>query len=331
MLFHPATMALNLASLANVAALVLAATFGVRILRHWNIASGSEGQLRLERQTYLVSTLLGIVLAAELVSLFLFVYTADRLSVMFVGAMCAVGTLNASVYGFPALGLKIACFFAAAVWLLMNAVDNRGWDYPMIRAKYGVLLLLLPLFAAAAAVQVAFFADLKGDVLVSCCSKLFTAGGSGVSAGMATLPPMETLTALGIVLAVVATMAWPARRSPRWALAYAAVCAVLFAVAIAAVVSAVSPYIYEHPHHHCPFCLLKAEYGYIGYALYLPLFGGVALGLGVAPIQAFRTRESLALVVPAASRGLVGASVALLLVFALVVTATIALSGLRLT
>ena len=331
MLFHPATMALNLASLADLAALLLAAGFGLRILRHWDIASGSERQLRLERQTYLVSTLLGVVLAAELVSLFLFVHTADRLSAMFVGAMCAVGTLNASVYGFPALGLKIACFFAAAVWLIMSAVDNRGWDYPMIRAKYAALLSLLPLFAATAAVQAAFFADLKADVLVSCCSKLFTAGGSGVSADMAALPPLETLGALGTALAVTAAVAWPARRSPAWAVVYAAACAALFAVAVAAVVSAVSPYVYEHPHHHCPFCLLKAEYGYIGYALYLPLFGGVALGLGGAPIQAFRGRASLADVVPAASRGLVGASLALLGLFALVVTAAVAFSGLRLT
>ena len=50
-------------------------------------------------------------------------------------------------------------------------------------------------------------------------------------------------------------------------------------MALVAVVSAVSIYIYENPHHHCPFCLLKREYNYIGFALYVPLFLGTACGL----------------------------------------------------
>jgi hypothetical protein len=40
-----------------------------------------------------------------------------------------------------------------------------------------------------------------------------------------------------------------------------------FAVAtIVGILSFISLYVYEHPHHHCPFCLLKPEYGYQGYA-----------------------------------------------------------------
>lgn len=35
-----------------------------RILRRWDINSGSELQLRLERRTYLISTLLGFSLGA---------------------------------------------------------------------------------------------------------------------------------------------------------------------------------------------------------------------------------------------------------------------------
>ncbi len=46
--------------------------------------------------------------------------------------------------------------------------------------------------------------------------------------------------------------------------------------AIAGIISFVSLYVYEHPHHHCPFCLLKAEYGYQGYWLYIPLFVATA-------------------------------------------------------
>jgi hypothetical protein len=63
------------------------------------------------------------------------------------------------------------------------------------------------------------------------------------------------------------------------AIAYGAASSIFFGVALATVVSAVSIYIYENPHHHCPFCLLKREYNYIGFALYAPLFVGAACGL----------------------------------------------------
>jgi hypothetical protein len=51
-----------------------------------------------------------------------------------------------------------------------------------------------------------------------------------------------------------------------------------------AIVSVISLYIYEHPHHHCPFCILKSGHDFIGYFLYLPLFAGTlaAIGVGVS-------------------------------------------------
>jgi hypothetical protein len=79
-----------------------AGLFAVRLLRHWNPASGSERQIALERQTYLVTTGVGLVLLIQCVALLLFVYNAERMSVLFTGAMCATGTLNVNAYGFPA-------------------------------------------------------------------------------------------------------------------------------------------------------------------------------------------------------------------------------------
>ena len=52
--------------------------------------------------------------------------------------------------------------------------------------------------------------------------------------------------------------------------------ALAFAATIAGILSFVSLYVYEHPNHHCPFCILKPEYGYQGYLLYLPLFVATA-------------------------------------------------------
>ncbi len=48
---NPAILALNLASLTQAFLLLLAAGFAIQILRHWDLSSGSERQLELERRT----------------------------------------------------------------------------------------------------------------------------------------------------------------------------------------------------------------------------------------------------------------------------------------
>ena len=63
MLFQPAIIALLLA--AGLAVLMLAGTapFAVQVIRHWDIGSGSERQLALERRTYLFSPRAGLASA----------------------------------------------------------------------------------------------------------------------------------------------------------------------------------------------------------------------------------------------------------------------------
>jgi hypothetical protein len=72
-----------------------------------------------------------------------------------------------------------------------------------------------------------------------------------------------------------------------------------FVLALVAIVSFVSLYIYEHPHHHCPFCLLKAGHGHVGYLLYLPLFGATAMALATGITAPWQRLPSLT---PAAER-----------------------------
>jgi len=64
-------------------------------------------------------------------------------------------------------------------------------------------------------------------------------------------------------------------------------------------------YVYENPNHHCPFCLLKSGYGYLGYALYPPLFVATAAGLGAGAIAPLRDIKSLQAVIPGEIRRLI--------------------------
>jgi hypothetical protein len=269
------------------------APFAVAVLRHWDIRSGSERQLALERRTYLVSVLVALVLATELVSLLLFVFNADRMAPMFRAAMCAVGTLRVDEYGFPALLAQVAVFFAAFTWLAVNRADVQAPDFPLVRVKYGMLLGLGPLLATASGLQLLYFLGLKADVVTSCCARLFTGQTSGLSGDLAALPPATGMAGFygGLTLAVAAA-GWTWLR-PRASYALAATSALAFATTIAGVISFVSLYVYEQPHHHCPFCLLKAEYGYRGYWIYVPLFVATASGVAAGVVRAVARAPSV--------------------------------------
>jgi hypothetical protein len=63
------------------------------------------------------------------------------------------------------------------------------------------------------------------------------------------------------------------------------------------IISFISIYVYEHPHHHCPFCILKSGYDYVGYLLYVPLFVASALAVSVGALSSWREVPSLTLTV----------------------------------
>jgi hypothetical protein len=304
MILHPPIVALLVGSVLVSFLLLLASWHAVRILRHWDLTSGSELQLGLERRTYLVSTVMGYACAFQLVSLFLFVYTADDLAPLFVGAMCAAGTLYASPFGYLTLILKAAGAILAGAWLLVNHADNRGRDYPLIRQKYGFLLGLTPVVLAETATQAAYFAGLKADVITSCCGSLFSATTSGVASELAALPRMPTKVAFyAVIAALLIAGTWFRRRgSGGYLVAGLSVLALL--TSIAALISFISLYIYELPTHHCPFCILQSEYYFIGYPMYALLFGGVIAGLGLGLLYHRRRTPSLGSILPPLTRRL---------------------------
>lgn len=302
MIFRTPILTLLLVSFLAALVALAAAWFALSVVRHWNLASGARAQLMMERRTELISTLFAFVMAAEGAALLLFVFNADHMASLFVGGMCAVGTLNVNAYGFPALYVKIAVFFAACLWLVLDRADRLGRDYPLTRLKYGVVLGLLPLILVSGGLELAYFLNLRTDVITSCCSKLFTPANPGLSDEMAAIAPDVALWALALAGALVAGTGLFALKSGRGHLAFGLAGAVYFAVALVAMVSVISLYVYENPNHHCPFCILKPEYGYIGYAFYVPLFGATALALGAGAVAPFVRRPSLARPLPALLR-----------------------------
>jgi len=304
MTFHPGILALLLGSVLTASMLCCCAYEGARIIRNWDIRSGSELQLELERRTYLISMVMSYALGFELLSLFLFIYTADSLSSLFVGAMCAAGSLKVNGFGYPALMLKITDFLLAGVWLIVNFTDNKASDYPLIKTKYGLLLLITPFLVAETLVQGAYLLGLKPDIITSCCGTIFTTDANTILSGLIGLPRALSQTACYFSMAVTFLLGLVFYLKGKGGYFFSISTLISFLIAIVALISFISVYFYELPTHHCPFCILHPEYGYVGYPLYITLLAGAVSGLGIGAIMPFRNINSLAEVLPPIQRRL---------------------------
>lgn len=304
MILHPGILALLLGSGLTLAMAGWAAAAGTGILRRWDPVSGSERQLALERRTILVSLLMTVAIAIGVSSLPLFILTLEELHPLFTGAMCATGALNAAPGGWICLWLKILLFFFGGSWLAINHFDQKAGDFPLIRLKYWLVFPLLLLLTADTVFSIKYFSGLQPEIITSCCGSLFTAAGSGVAAEVTAFPagPLEILffaTGGLQILAGLACLRYPAGWL-RGLLAGAS--AAGFFAGLAAVVSFISPHIYELPFHHCPFDMLQPVYGYVGYPLFAALFVATGSGLLAGLCWPWRRHYTLALPLARAER-----------------------------
>lgn len=295
MILHPGIVALLAGSSLVLLLTCLAVGHGLAILRRWDFASSSAGQLALERKTYLVSTIMNWVLGFQVAGAFLFVFTAEDIHTLFVGAMCATGSLNANPVGWNALAAKIVLAFLSGIWIALNHLDGRAEDYPLVRPKYVLLTLLFPLFALDLYLQARYFLGLKPDIITSCCGSLFTEAGEGVASALASLPlgPAMGLFYGGVALFLLAGALCLRFRAGLLRYTLSLLSLGLVFVSIAATVSFISPYWYELPSHHCPFDVLQAGYQFVGYPIYAGMFGGTFFGMLPGSFQRLKRLPTL--------------------------------------
>ncbi len=269
MILHPGVLGLLIGSALVVALVLAGAVIGVRVLRGWDPSSASEHQLVLERRTYLVSVLVSVALWIEIGSALLFIHTVDDLHELFVGAMCATGSLNANPVGWWVLATKAAMVLLFPVWIALNRLDQRAGDYPVVRLKYALLLALTPIAVADLVFQLRYFRGIEPDIITSCCGSLFSESSGKVMGDVASLPAATTLP-LFAAASVIFLMAlvW-ARLSlrPLPKIAVSALSPVMLAIGVIAIISFISVAYYELPTHHCPFDLFQGGNHYVGYPL----------------------------------------------------------------
>lgn len=298
MIFHPGILALLLGSVLTAFMLGYSAYEGIRIIRSWDIRSGSDRQLELERRTYLVSTIMSYAMGFQLLSLFLFVYTVDALSPLFIGAMCAAGSLKVNGFGYPTLILKIVSCLLSGLWFIVNYTDNQAHDYPLIQTKCWLLLFIAPLLIAETVVQAVYLLSLKPNIITSCCGIMFSTDAKTVMSDLLALPQSMAQVIYFSSAAITIASGLRVLLRAKGAIFFSIASLIHFLVSVTALVSFISIYYYELPTHHCPFCILHQEYGYVGYLLYLLILTGTVSGIGTGVIDMFQAILSLRDVVP---------------------------------
>jgi hypothetical protein len=300
-----------LARLLSGTAVAVLCAFGVviawRVLSRWRIGASSEGQLALERRAELVAAVVQVALAVAVLDLFLTVLTADRLTHSIRGAMCAWGVFDASPYGFAALGTSIAAASACALWVVLHRLDVSLARPVLTQRKFLALFAVAPLVWLDLGVTTAWALGLDMRVVASCCSLGLddALGASGAAHGGPRELAAWVALASGLGAALASFVAW--RRPDRLRAVIASSLSTLAAIAaLPAIVWFVAPHAYETPHHLCPFCLLHADVGGIGWPLFAALFGAAICGAGLALVEAQRGRSREPRAISAIERRLAG-------------------------
>ncbi|MEC7520072.1 MAG: hypothetical protein VYE22_09420 [Myxococcota bacterium] len=281
------------ARLLSGGAVALLALFGAvvawRVLRRWRIGATSEGQLALERRAELVAAVVQIALVFAVMNLALTVLTADRLTHSIRGAMCAWGVFDASPYGFVALATSALGAALCALWVVLHRLDLKLARPTLTRRKFAALFGLAPVLALDLWVTARWALDLDMEVVATCCSLGLddALGGARGSAGGDRVLAAWLALGTGLGAAVASGLAW--RRPTRFTAWLAAALSVTAAAAaIPAILWFVAPHAYETPHHLCPFCLLHADVGGIGWPLFGALFGAAVCGAALGLVESQR-------------------------------------------
>jgi hypothetical protein len=184
-----------------------------RILRRFDVARATEGQLALERQMELASTFVRIGAIVQVLALVLSALSSDRLSRGVRGAMCAYGVFGANEWGFRSLAATAGVALLAGVLTQVLAFDARVRGLELVRPIAMLTLAMAPLSALDLALVYEYLSRLDLTVVASCCSLQLdpiAARGTGFAGGPRVIATFVAV--IGTVLSIGAALF--AARSP---------------------------------------------------------------------------------------------------------------------
>lgn len=246
----------------------------INIFVKWNFESNSPLQYKLEKQSYLISTIIKYIFFIKLPLFLFFIYSVDSLSDIVIGAMCASGVFDSSIYGIPLLGLKLVNLYLFGFWLILHYGDLKYKDLRFTKVKFGFFIVASILIILEILFDFMMFYSIDLNKISLCCGSLFSNNSVSYLSVLFSIDSWNYLYVffINFILLVIFFL-------KRNDYIFSFLNIIFLVASIISLIIFFSPYIYELPTHHCPFCILQKEYFYVGYILYLSLFFGTFFGI----------------------------------------------------
>jgi hypothetical protein len=153
--------------------LLVAFIVSLKVLLKWDFESFTPLQFTLEKQAYLVTTIILFVFAMKFLLILYFIFSIDALSLLVPGAMCGAGVIEANDYGSYLLILKLIILFFLTLWLYINRYDMRTKNHQWFKEKSWLFSFIFLLILIEIGLDFSYFSNIDTHLPVSCCSALF--------------------------------------------------------------------------------------------------------------------------------------------------------------
>jgi hypothetical protein len=259
---------------------IVAFVLSIKIFLRWNIDSTSELQYKLEKESFLASTIIKYIFTIKVPLFLFFIFALDKISNVITGAMCAAGVVDATNSGAYLIILKIINLYLFAHWLKLHNQDMTDKNQPYTKLKFGLFIGLFFLFMVEIVLEFIMFSSIEIDKMVSCCGSIYS---SSSTSAISTLFTLDTSLLLSIFYGNYLLIVLFYFLKNRYI--FTTLNIIFIPVSLISLILFFGTYIYELPSHHCPFCYLQSDYYYVGYLIYFLLFMGTFYGLVVSFVK----------------------------------------------
>lgn len=248
--------------------LSIAFYFSISIIKNWDFSKTTTKQYKLEKVSYLVILIISFTLVTKIFLFPYYAYSLDNLSNIISGAMCAAGIIGSNQFGELTLLLKLLLLFFIGVWLIINAIDLKEKTYPYTKKKYLIYLFIFVLCITELLLDFIFLNSIPTKEPVMCCSTIFGINNTNSKIPFdLSIPMLLILFYLTYILTIFSNI-------QKQNILNLFSNLIFLYISYYSVTYFFSTYIYQLPTHQCPFCMLQANYTYIGYLIWGSLFLG---------------------------------------------------------
>jgi len=262
---------------------VIAFFLSAKIALFWDAKATTPLQYKLYQQSYLVAVIIKYIFILKLPLFLFFIFTCDTLSSIITGAMCASGVVNSVDFGLNLTLFKLVNLYLFGFWLLLHHADSQEETQPFTKLKFALFVFFALFLFVEIFLEIDFFTALNISKIVSCCGTLFSAASTSTISLLFLVDANVWMELFYVSFGLVVVAYW-LKNTPLLIVSNFLMC--LFA--IISLILFFSPYVYELPTHHCPFCLLQRDYFYVGYLLYTLLFIGTFYGISGGILDVLR-------------------------------------------